>query len=118
MVRVTGLVGGSFVAEAGAGATVFGLDEPTVTFLLGLTSALLGVLVAWTAYRGYVRNDSRPMLFLSVGVIFLTAIPFALAHAIDALTAATDAAVLLAITVCHLLGLVAIVTSLRRPDRA
>ena len=110
-----GLVGALSLEPA---TTVFGLDEATTTFLLGLTSALLGAFVAWTAYRGYRRNESRPMLFLAVGVVFLTTIPFVLAHAIDQLTAATDATVLLAITVCHLIGLVAVVTSLRRPDRA
>ena len=116
MGSVTGvLVGALSLAPA---TTVFGLDEATTTFLLGLASALLGAFVAWTAYRGYRRNESRPMLFLAVGVVFLTTIPFVLAHVIDQLTAATDATVLLAITVCHLVGLVAVVTSLRRPDRA
>lgn len=111
-----GGVGGVIVADSAT--TVFGLDEPTTTFLLGLTSAVLGAFVAWTAYRGYVRNDSRPMLFLSVGVVFLTTIPFVLAYAIDHFTAATDAEVLLAITACHLVGLAAVVNSLRRPDRS
>lgn len=97
-------------------STVLGLDEATTIFFAGLASAALGTVVAWTAYRGYTRNDSRPMLFLAVGVAFLTVVPFALSHAFDRATDATDASVLLVVTVCHLLGLLAIVRSFRRPD--
>ncbi|SEQ83574.1 DUF7521 family protein [Natrinema salaciae] len=96
--------------------TVGGLDEATTIFFAGLASAALGTVVSWTAYRGYTRNDSRPMLFLAVGVAFLTVVPFALSHAIDWMTDAADATVLLVVTACHLLGLLAIVRSFRRPD--
>jgi len=95
---------------------VLGLDEATTIFSSGTASAALGSVVTWTAYRGYARNDSQPMLFLAVGVAFLTAIPFVLAHLIDWTTDATDATVLLVVTVCHLLGLLAIVRSFKRPD--
>ena len=95
-----------------------GFDEWTTTFLAGAASAVLGAVVAWTAYRGYVRNDSRPMLFLSVGVAFLTTIPFVLSYVLDLALGASDVQVLLSITACHLVGLVAIVGSFRRPDRS
>jgi len=42
-------------------------------------------------------------------------VPFVLSHTIDRMTDATDAVVLLVVTACHLLGLVAIVRSFRRP---
>lgn len=98
--------------------TVFGLDEETTIFFVGLASAALGTVVAWTAYRGYARNESRPMLFLAVGVAFLTVVPFVLSHTVDRVTGAADATVLLVVTLCHLFGLVSIVRSFRRPDTA
>lgn len=104
------------VAVAPLETTVLGLDESTTVFFIGMTSALLGTVVAWTAYRGYTRNNSHPMLFLAIGVAFLTVVPFVLSHTIDRVTNATDATVLLVVTACHLLGLVAIVRSFRRPD--
>lgn len=97
-------------------ATVVGLDEATTIFFVGMASAALGTVVTWTAYRGYARNDSRPMLFLAIGVAFLTVVPFVLSYAVDWVTDASDAAVLLVVTTCHLLGLLAIVRSFRRPD--
>lgn len=96
--------------------TVFGLDEATTIFFARVASAALGAVVSWTAYRGYARNDSRPMLFLAVGVAFLTVVPFVLSHAVDLATDAIDATVLLVVTACHLIGLLAIVRSFRRPD--
>uniref|UniRef100_A0A7D5KTC6 Uncharacterized protein n=1 Tax=Natrinema halophilum TaxID=1699371 RepID=A0A7D5KTC6_9EURY len=96
--------------------TVVGLDEATTIFFLGLASAVLGTVVTWTAYRGFVRNDSQPMLFLAIGVAFLTVVPFVLSHAVELTTDAADATVLLVVTACHLLGLIAIVRSFRRPN--
>lgn len=93
-------------AELGEGATIF---------LVALTSATLGGLVAGLAYRGYRRNESTPMLYLAVGVAFLTVVPFVLSYSIDGVTDATDAQILLVITGCHLTGLLAIAHSLRRP---
>ena len=37
---------------------------------------MLSTLIAVHAYRGYRRNGSRPMLFLTVGFAFITVIPF------------------------------------------
>lgn len=101
---------GTLVAPASG---LLGLDEATTIFFLALISATLGAIVAWTAYRGYVRNESRPMLFLATGVVFLTTVPFALSYGFDWLLDATDSQVLLVITVCHLLGVGAIVHALR-----
>jgi len=107
---------GTALATVVLETTVFGLDEETTIFLTGLASAALGAVVAWTAYRGYARNDSRPMLFLAVGIAFLTVVPFVSSYAVDWGTDATDATVLLVVTVSHLFGLLAIVRSFRRPD--
>ena len=92
---------------------LLGLDDVTATFVLAAISATLGAVVAWTAYRGYARNESQPMLSLSIGIAFLTAVPFVLSYGIDSLTVATDPQVLLVVTACHLLGVGAIVHALR-----
>lgn len=41
-----------------------------------LVGAALGVFIAYLAYRGYRRNDSRPMLFVSLGFILALGLPF------------------------------------------
>lgn len=46
---------------------------PTVT---ATTTAIVGAFVAYQGYRGYRRNDSRPMLFLAIGIALLTTITF------------------------------------------
>ncbi|PSP63290.1 hypothetical protein BRC79_11485 [Halobacteriales archaeon QH_8_67_27] len=40
-----------------------------------LFGALLGLFVAYQAYRGYRRNDSRPMLFIAVGFAVIMGVP-------------------------------------------
>lgn len=37
-----------------------------------LVTMLLGFLVAYQAYRGYRRNDSRPMFYVAVGFVFIS----------------------------------------------
>lgn len=39
---------------------------------------VLGLVIGVQAYRGFRRNDSRPMQYLSIGLILLTAVPFTL----------------------------------------
>jgi len=96
---------------------VLGLGDAGTIFLMGLVSAALGAFVAALAYRGYARNESSPMLYLAVGVAFVTAIPFVLSYGVEWLTPASDGAVVLVITACNLVGLTAIAYSLRRPGR-
>lgn len=40
-----------------------------------LVGAVLGVGIAYLAYRGYRRNQSRPMLFVSLGFILALGVP-------------------------------------------
>jgi hypothetical protein len=40
---------------------------------------VLGLVLGYQAYRGFRRNDSRPMQFLSIGLILLTAVAYSLA---------------------------------------
>lgn len=49
--------------------------------MLGVTfgTVVLGLVIGYQAYRGFRRNDSRPMQFLSMGLILLTAIAYSMA---------------------------------------
>lgn len=42
-----------------------------------LLGATLGVGIAYLAYRGYRRNQSRPMLFVSLGFALALGVPLA-----------------------------------------
>ena len=77
------------------------------------TTAFAGVLVATLAYRGYRRNRSGPMLYLALGIALLTAVPVGVNYLLLA-TAATDAQILLAVTLSHLAGVVAVLYALTR----
>ena len=63
---ITGLLPSDVFLTAG-NALVLGLS---------LVATTLSALIAYQAYRGYRRNESRPMLFLAVGFAFITTIPF------------------------------------------
>ncbi|MFC4548920.1 DUF7521 family protein [Halorussus sp. GCM10023401] len=89
-------------------------DSAGLVFAFAAVTAVAGAFVAFLAYRGYRRNDSRPMLYLAVGIALLTTVPVGLNHALSALTGATDAAILLAITVAHLAGVASILYALTR----
>lgn len=43
-----------------------------------LLGAVLGVFIAYIAYRGYRRNQSRPMLFVSLGFALALGVPLVL----------------------------------------
>lgn len=83
-------------------------------FVFAVMTAVAGVFVAYQAYRGSRRNESRPMLYLAVGIVLLTAVPVGVDYGLVALTAATDAEILLMITVSHLAGVLAILYALTR----
>ena len=91
---------------------VLGADG--AVFAFGAVVAVVGVYVAYRAYDGYRRNASRPMLYLAVGIALLTAVPFGVDYALAWLTPATDASILLAVTIAHLLGVTAILYALTR----
>ena len=50
--------------------------ETTLIVGLSLVATVLSALIAYQAYRGYRRNDSRPMLYLTIGFAFITTLPF------------------------------------------
>lgn len=43
--------------------------------LYELVGAALGVAIAAIAYRGYRRNESRPMLFIAIGFTLVLGLP-------------------------------------------
>lgn len=90
------------------------LDGTALIFVFSAVTAAIGIFVAYQAYRGYRRNESRPMLYLAVGVILLTAVPFGVNYSLVLLTAATDAQILLSITVMNFAGVSAILYGLTR----
>lgn len=49
-----------------------------VLLAVTLGALVLGLFIAFQAYRGYRRNRSRRMLFLALGLALLTVAPFAL----------------------------------------
>lgn len=60
--------------------TAFGF-EPVELVLMAFAAAsvLLGLFISYQAYRGLRRNDSRQMLYLSVGMILLFGVAYGLA---------------------------------------
>ena len=51
-------------------AQLDGLETVDLVFLLSdYFNVLLGLVIAYVAYQGYTRNDSRPMLFIAVGFL-------------------------------------------------
>lgn len=48
-------------------------------FAMSAASTVLGLFVGYQAYRGFRRNASRSMRYLSVGLVLLTAVTFSAA---------------------------------------
>ncbi|WP_228546388.1 DUF7521 family protein [Halegenticoccus tardaugens] len=82
--------------------------------IFAVTTALAGLFVASLAYWGYRRNASRPMLYLSVGILLLTTIPVTMDYTLQGVTTATEAEILLVITLSHLAGVLAILYALTK----
>ncbi|MFC7138851.1 hypothetical protein ACFQMA_03245 [Halosimplex aquaticum] len=89
--------------------TVVGVTPAT---LAGALTAVVGLFVAYQAFRGYRRNDSRPMLFLGLGIFLVTALPFVVTTALAGPLGASDAVAVLAWTVLEILGLGSILYAL------
>lgn len=90
------------------------LSAHQLGFLAQGLTASVGAYVAWLAYRGYLRNASRPMKFLAIGVCLLTTLPFLVMHGLDLALGATAATVFLAGVASQVAGLASIFYSLTR----
>lgn len=95
-----------------------GLFE-TVVLALNLLKGVVGIAIAYIAYRGYRRNGSRPMLLISVGFALTLGIPvFLVFGGLTVIQAAglpgyLDSAVSMTSEVCQVLGLFVILYALR-----
>lgn len=81
---------------------------PTLTAVTALITAVVGGFVAYQAYRGYQRNASRAMLFLAVGILLLTTIPFVLKQPLVLLSLASPAEAELTAQGCRVAGLLTV----------
>lgn len=80
-----------------------------------ILSVIIGVFIAYQAYRGYLRNESRPMLFLALGFILVLAVPFGIFVLYGLFPAIPVTAVIIASQVCQVSGLLAILYALWMP---
>jgi uncharacterized membrane protein (DUF441 family) len=56
-------------------AEIAGVSVETLLQWYEFVGALLGLFIAYVAYRGYRRNDSRPMLFIAIGFFTILGVP-------------------------------------------
>jgi hypothetical protein len=94
-----------------------GLEAATVA---PAVTATVGFFVTYQAYRGYRRNDSRPMLFLGVGICLITTVSFVVSTLLVRPLGASDGVAILTWTAFNVAGLAAIFYAFtgatRRPD--
>ena len=93
-------------------------SEWTATFVQAtdVLSAVIGLFIAYQAYRGYRRNDSRPMLVIAVGFALALAVPFLLVVLYVAIPFLSETAIAVLSQLSQLSGLVAILYALRMPS--
>lgn len=95
-----------------------GLFE-TVVLALNLLKGVVGIAIAAIAYRGYRRNGSRPMLFISVGFALALGIPVFLVFGgltivqLADLSGSVESTVSMTSELCQVLGLFVILYALR-----
>lgn len=79
-----------------------------------LVGAVLGVFIAYLAYRGYRQNDSRPMLFVALGFALVLGVPLVLTLLFLALpVSGWEVPLQVAIQTIEIAGLVSIIHGLR-----
>lgn len=88
------------------------IEAATLLFLASAVTAGLGGIVAWLAYRGYRRNESRPMGYLAAGVVCIAVVPFVLNYGVGPALGASDAGTLLGVLLANVAGLLAVLYSL------
>lgn len=81
---------------------------PSLTAATALITAVIGGFVAYQAYRGYQRNASRAMLFLAIGILLLTTIPFLLKQPLVLFALTTPAEAELIAQGCRVGGLLTV----------
>ena len=87
-------------------------DPGLVLFATALATALVGSLVAATAFRGYRRHESQTMLYVAIGIALITVTPFVVSYGLAVVFSMPDAGALLTILIGNILGLLALLYSL------
>ena len=92
-------------------------SELTATFVQAtdVLSAVIGLFIAYQAYRGYRRNDSRPMLVLALGFTFALFVPFLLLLVFLAIPFVSETVIAALSQLSQVSGLLAILYALRMP---
>ncbi|WP_425606548.1 DUF7521 family protein [Halomontanus rarus] len=80
-----------------------------------ILSVIIGVFIAYQAYRGYRRNNSRPMLFIALGFTLVLALPFCIFLLYGILPGIPVTAVIVTSQLSQVSGLVAILYALWMP---
>lgn len=80
-----------------------------------ILSVVIGVFIAYQAYRGYQRNNSRPMFLIALGFILVLALPFCLFLLYGIFPAIPVTAVIVISQLSQVSGLVAILYALWMP---
>ncbi|MFP8958457.1 hypothetical protein ACLI4Y_17220 [Natrialbaceae archaeon A-CW3] len=92
------------------------LDQASMFELLTglslLLVAVVGTVIAIQAYRGYRRNDSEPMLYLAIGLAFLTLGPFLINVTLNTVASPHYTVPVFLENMSRLIGLVSITYSL------
>lgn len=81
-----------------------------------ILSVIIGVFIAYQAYRGYQRNNSRPMLFIALGFVLVLAVPFCVFLLYGALPDIPVSAVVITSQLSQVSGLLAILYALWMPS--
>jgi hypothetical protein len=76
--------------------------------------AVGGVVIAYQGYRGYVRNNNRTLLFLTVGILFLTTIPVVVEGGLRVTNALAPSQLSLVFLLLTIIGLVCILYAFTR----
>ncbi|SDQ21356.1 DUF7521 family protein [Natronobacterium texcoconense] len=86
---------------------------------INVLKAFIGLGIAYIAYQGYRRNESRPMLYLAVGFVLVLGVPFFLfvggfsVFFLVGLPSLAEPGVVVASELSQVIGLVVIVYALR-----
>ncbi|RQG98547.1 DUF7521 family protein [Natrarchaeobius oligotrophus] len=88
------------------------VDPAVALFVTALLTAVAGVVVAGYAYRGYQRNDSAVMFYLSIGIALIAVGPVVVSYGLAPLFSWSDAVSLLGVLWVTIAGLVSILYSL------
>lgn len=80
-----------------------------------ILSVIIGVFIAYQAYRGYRRNNSHPMLFIALGFVLVLAVPFCIFLLYGILPGMSVTVIIITSQLSQVTGLLAILYALWMP---